>query len=137
MKSGPVTGTGDTAVASGVECLEFEKPLLRIQNDIAEMEQEQRETSRDLTTDIKQQRSRFKTTLKRLYAGLTPWETVLVARHPKRPQSTDYLRLAFRDFCELHGDRIFGDDGALLLDVDGKPRRIYSGVLASVGPAVE
>ena len=114
MKSGPVTGTGDTAVASGVECLEFEKPLLRIQNDIAEMEQEQRETSRDLTTDIKQQRSRFKTTLKRLYAGLTPWETVLVARHPKRPQSTDYLRLAFRDFCELHGDRIFGDDGALL-----------------------
>ena len=96
------------------EFLEFEKPLLRIQHDVGEMEREQRESARDLGADIKQQRARFKATMKRLYSKLTPWETVLVARHPRRPHTTDYLRMVFRDFCELHGDRAFGDDKAIL-----------------------
>ena len=94
--------------------LEFEKPLQRIQYDIDEMEREQRESGRNLTADIKQQRARYKTTLKRLYSSLTTWETVLVARHPKRPLSTDYLRMIFRDVCELHGDRTFSDDKAII-----------------------
>ncbi len=94
--------------------LEFEKPLQRIQHDVEEMEREQQATGRDLAEDIKQQRSRFKATMRRLYADLTPWETVLVARHPKRPHSTDYLKLAFRDVCELHGDRTFSDDCAII-----------------------
>lgn len=94
--------------------LGFEKPLARIEHDIAEMLREQGESGRDLSTDIRQQRTRFKTTMKRLYSSLTPWETVLVARHPKRPLSTDYLRMIFRDFCELHGDRAFGDDKAII-----------------------
>lgn len=100
--------------ASGIEFLEFEKPLTRILHDIEEMEREQRGAVRDLSADIKQQRARYKSTVRRLYSSLTPWETVLVARHPKRPQTTDYIKLAFRDFCELHGDRTFGDDRALL-----------------------
>ncbi len=104
-----------TTHSSGVPgFLEFEKPLIRILHDIEEMEREQRDTNRDLSADIKQQRSRLKATTKRLYAHLTPWETVLVARHPSRPLSTDYLRLIFRDFCELHGDRNFGDDKAVI-----------------------
>lgn len=94
--------------------LEFEKPLQRIQHDIDEMEREQNESGRNLTSDIKQQRTRFKTTLKRLYSSLTPWETVLVARHPKRPLTTDYIRMIFRDVCELHGDRTFSDDKAII-----------------------
>ena len=94
--------------------LDFEKPLLRIQHDIAEMEREQADTGRDLTKDIKQQTTRYKSTMRRLYRSLTPWETVLVARHPKRPLSPDYIRMIFRDFCELHGDRCFGDDRALM-----------------------
>jgi len=96
------------------EFLEFEKPLLRIQHDVGEMEREQRDSARDLGADIKQQRARFKATMKRLYSKLTPWETVLVARHPRRPHTCDYLRMVFRDFCELHGDRLFGDDKALV-----------------------
>jgi len=107
----PVSSTGTVGLGA---FLEFEKPLQRIQHDIEEMEREQLETGRDLATDIKQQKARFKTTLRRLYANLTPWETVLVARHPKRPLSTDYLKLVFRDFCELHGDRTFSDDRAIL-----------------------
>jgi len=101
-----------TAALNGL--LEFEKPLLRIQQDIEGLEREQKETGRDLVAEIRQQRSRFRATLRRLYSDLTPWEAVLVARHPKRPLCPDYIRTAFRDFCELHGDRTFGDDRAII-----------------------
>lgn len=94
--------------------LDFEKPLARIEHDIAELELECGQTNRSVSADIKQQRSRYRTTLRRLYTNLTPWETVLVARHPQRPLTTDYLKTAFRDVCELHGDRCFGDDGAII-----------------------
>jgi acetyl-CoA carboxylase carboxyl transferase subunit alpha len=87
---------------------------VRIEHDIAEMEREQVETNRNLVSDIKQQRTRFKTTLRRMYTNLTPWETVLVARHPQRPLTTDYLRMVFRDVCDLHGDRGFSDDHAII-----------------------
>lgn len=114
MSPEPKSQAATFAVGNGSGFLEFEKPLLRIQHDIDEMEREQAQSSRDLTDDIKQQRNRFKTTMKRLYSSLTPWETVLVARHPKRPLSTDYLKTIFRDVCELHGDRTFGDDRAMI-----------------------
>lgn len=112
MSTEPIIQSNGVANLGGM--LEFEKPLARIQHDIDEMEREQRETGRDLSADVRRQRVRLKTTMKRLYAGLTPWEVVLVARHPKRPQTRDYLRLVFRDFCELHGDRVFGDDAAII-----------------------
>ncbi len=114
MNSESAAGSPGTAAASLGTFLEFEKPLARIDHDIQEMQREQRESGRDLSVDIRQQRTRFRTTLKRLYNSLTPWETVLVARHPKRPLSTDYLRMIFRDFCELHGDRTFRDDRAII-----------------------
>ena len=94
--------------------MEFEKALSRIEHDIAELDREEATTGRDLANDIKQQRTRYQATLARLYTGLTPWETVLVARHPKRPLTTDYLRMIFRDFCELSGDRCFGNDKAIV-----------------------
>ncbi len=114
MSSEPTGVSAGAGVPSVGDFLEFEKPLRRIQHDIEEMEREQRETGRSLAPDIRQQRSRFRSTIKRLYNSLTPWETVLVARHPKRPLSTDYLRMIFRDVCELHGDRTFGDDLAVI-----------------------
>ncbi len=94
--------------------LEFERPLLRIQQDIEGLEKEQRESGRDHSAEIREQKNRLTSMTKKLYASLTPWEAVMVARHPRRPQSTDYLKLIFRDFCELHGDRTFGDDRAIL-----------------------
>ena len=106
--------SGSAAGAGVGEFLEFEKPLVRIQHDIQEMEREQSETSQDFSSDIRQQKVRLRATTRRLYTNLTPWETVLVARHPKRPLSTDYLQTIFRDFCELHGDRAFGDDKAIV-----------------------
>ncbi len=85
-----------------------------MQQEIEELARCQRETGRDLSTELKQLRTNLKATLKRIYANLTPWETVQVARHPKRPLTTDYIRTTFRDFCELHGDRTFGDDRAII-----------------------
>ena len=62
---------------------------------------------------IKQLRTQVRSLLKARYARLTPWETVLVARHPARPQTADYLESVFDEFLELHGDRAFGDDRAI------------------------
>ena len=114
MSSAPTTTSGGAPIAGVGGYLEFEKPLLRIQHDIAEMERERVEQGHDLVADIKQQKTRYKSTLKRLYGSLTPWETVLVARHPKRPLAPDYLRMIFRAFCELHGDRHYADDRAII-----------------------
>jgi acetyl-CoA carboxylase carboxyl transferase subunit alpha len=94
--------------------LEFEQPLMRLHQDIEQLEREQTQSGRDLAAEIKLQRSRVKARTKRLYSNLTAWESVLVARHPQRPLITDYLELMVRDFCELHGDRQFGDDEAIM-----------------------
>lgn len=114
LSSAPKKAPSAAAVYESIQLLEFEKTLARIQQDIDEMSREQLETGRDVSKDIRQQTLRYKQTLKRLYSGLTPWETVLVARHPKRPLATDYLKTIFRDVAELHGDRTFGDDKAMI-----------------------
>lgn len=63
--------------------------------------------------DPRDLRRLLRTQLKSTYDNLTPWQTVQVARHPKRPQFLDYVELCFEDFLELHGDRAFGDDRAI------------------------
>ncbi len=114
MASAPDTTALELAFSASNGCLEFEKPLLRIQQDIEHLRAEQVESGRDLSAEIRQQCARLRTRTKRLYSNLSPWETVLVARHPKRPLTPDYLRLIVKDFCELHGDRAFRDDAALI-----------------------
>ncbi|MEK6674060.1 MAG: acetyl-CoA carboxylase carboxyltransferase subunit alpha [Planctomycetota bacterium] len=99
---------------ANVGLMEFEKPLGKIQLEIDGLFARQKETGLDLANELRLYRNRFKTTVRRIYSNLTPWETVLVARHPKRPLVPDYIQMAFRDFCELHGDRTFGDDCAII-----------------------
>ena len=94
--------------------LDFEKPLARIEHEIVELEKKQAQTGRDFSEDIREMRARLLSMTKRTYGKLTPWETVLVARHPQRPLLRDYIDLIFKDFCELHGDRTFGDDRAIM-----------------------
>jgi acetyl-CoA carboxylase carboxyl transferase subunit alpha len=94
--------------------LEFERPLARIERQIEELEASQAETGRDYGDTIRAMRAELVNALKKTYSRLAPWEIVLVARHPRRPLVTDYLAMLGKDFCELHGDRNFRDDKAIV-----------------------
>jgi acetyl-CoA carboxylase carboxyl transferase subunit alpha len=67
----------------------------------------------DNSEEIRRIRRELVNLKRKIYSTLSPWQTVLVARHPERPQTLDYLDLIFDEFVELHGDRAFGDDRAL------------------------
>ena len=105
------------AAASGAasrQVLEFEKPIARMEEEIRRLEASQAETGRDFSDVISGIRRQLAAALHETYAKLSPWEKVLVARHPQRPLLKDYIRLICKDWVELHGDRLFGDDRALL-----------------------
>lgn len=104
---------GENSFTAGA-VLEFEKSLVRIEQEIAELEAVQAETKRDHSADIRELRTTLENLTKRTYAKLTPWETVMVARHPRRPGIRTYIERCVSDFCELHGDRCFADDKALV-----------------------
>ena len=92
--------------------LDFEEPVLEIEKQIESLGAgEDSERYADEIAQLQETRDRL---LAKTYASLTPWQTVRVARHPNRPQSSDYIRMICRDFCELHGDRHFGDDPAIV-----------------------
>ncbi len=94
--------------------LDFEKPLAKMEQEIQRLEAIQAESGRDYSDVIRNIREQLETALKQAYENLTPWENVLVARHPRRPLLRDYIRMLCQDFCELHGDKLFGDDKAIV-----------------------
>lgn len=94
--------------------LEFEKPLVEIETQIRALETDASLAGSDISKDLSGLRKTHQQLLRKIYAGLSPWDTVRVARHPARPQTRDYLRLIAKDFCELHGDRRFRDDPAIV-----------------------
>ncbi len=94
--------------------LEFERPLAALERQIVDLEAHAVGTGLDMASDLKQLRQSHTAMLRKLYAGLSPWHTVKVARHPNRPQTIDYIRAIVKDFCELHGDRRYGDDPAII-----------------------
>lgn len=105
---------------TGAYELEFEKPLLQLERQIAELENhggsagDSRGPAVDFSVEIRKLRQSHTAMLKKIYSQLSPWQTVQVARHPGRPQPVDYIRSFVKDFCELHGDRAFGDDAAII-----------------------
>ncbi|MEO5960907.1 MAG: acetyl-CoA carboxylase carboxyltransferase subunit alpha [Opitutaceae bacterium] len=94
--------------------LEFEKPLRELVKQLTELRQRSLETQGDFGSDIRTLEATLDTTQRQIYANLTPWERVQIARHPKRPYALDYLKAIFEDFQEFHGDRQFNDDQALI-----------------------
>jgi len=95
-------------------CLEFEKPFAKLEEQIRRLEDEQRERGVDLSAEIRDIRKTLLAMIRKKYASLTPWEVVQVARHPDRPQTLDYLEAFVSEFKELHGDRYFRDDRAIV-----------------------
>lgn len=92
--------------------LDFEQPIEALENQLKELEST-KNGSPDRHDEIRNVRKQLTDTIREIYGDLSPWQTVEVARHQKRPQSADYLNLVFDEFVELHGDRKFGDDQAL------------------------
>lgn len=104
--------------------LEFEKPLRDLQRRLEELLAVSEEQNFDVSAEAQAIRARLEETQKQIYTGLTPWQRVQLARHPQRPYSLDYIKRLFTDFQELHGDRVYGDDHALIGGTawfEGKP----------------
>jgi acetyl-CoA carboxylase carboxyl transferase subunit alpha len=99
---------------NGTYQLEFEKPLLQLEAQILELEKQANDETQGYASEVNQLRESHQRLLKKTYERLSAWQTVQVARHPGRPQSIDYIRAFVKDFCELHGDRRFGDDPAII-----------------------
>jgi len=93
--------------------LDFEKPIADIYDKIQALKDIASE-SPELLSQIAKLEEEEKNITKRIYSKLSIWQTVQVARHPKRPHTSDYIARIFSDFDELHGDRMFGDDSSLI-----------------------
>ena len=91
--------------------LDFEQPIYELESRIRILRQT---PDRDSEDELRRLRRELADVTKRVYEGLTPWQVVQVARHRDRPHTLDYLGMVFEEFVELHGDRHFGDDRAML-----------------------
>lgn len=94
--------------------LEFEKPLRELAKQLDALRQQSLESNLDLGNEIAAIEEKIASTRADIYTHLTPWQRVQIARHPKRPYALDYVELICEDFQELHGDRQFRDDRALI-----------------------
>lgn len=94
--------------------LDFEKPLQELEQRIDKLQQEEEEGSVDVTDEVRQLQDQLTRHREQIYTSLTPMQRVQVARHPRRPYTLDYLSSIFTDFIELHGDRLFRDDPAIV-----------------------
>ncbi len=93
--------------------LEFEQPIFDIESQLKTLEMIPSHSDAELE-QLRQLRRRWTETTRQVYANLTPWQIVQVARHKDRPYTKDYLNLAFDEFVELHGDKFYGDDRAMI-----------------------
>ena len=95
-----------------MDYLEFEKPIEDLEAKIEEVER-QNDGSLETAEELRRLQRELAETTRAIYGGLTPWQTVQVARHKDRPHTIDYLSLVFDEFVEMHGDKLFGDDRAI------------------------
>ena len=91
---------------------QFEEPILKLRRQIEELAAMEAEPARD--SQIAELQTKLTKLSTEIYANLSPWQKTLVARHPQRPYTLDFIALLFEDFTEIHGDRRFGDDAAIV-----------------------
>ena len=103
--------------------MDFEKPILELEKKIEELRGFTSREDIDLSSEIKKLEERLKKVKQEVFKNLTAWQRVQIARHPKRLYTLDYIDLIMTDFIEIHGDRLYGDDKAIvagLAKIDGK-----------------
>jgi len=94
--------------------LDFERQISELEGQISELKAYAAQYGLDLAAQIQDLQAEHQRLMQRIFGQLTPWDRVQLARHPRRPQTLDYIRLMFDDFLELHGDRSFADDPAIV-----------------------
>jgi len=94
--------------------LEFEQPIAELETRIEELRYVQDDSAADISEEIQRLTKRSQSLTKDIYGKLNPWQVALVARHPQRPYTLDYIQTLFTHFEELHGDRTFADDPAIV-----------------------
>jgi len=97
--------------------LDFEQKIADLEQQVEELRKLGMKKGIDYSVEIRRLEKDRIAELRRTYSSLTAWQTVQVARHPQRPLLTDYLSLMVKDFRELHGDRCFGDDRAIVTGI--------------------
>lgn len=93
---------------------DFEKPVADLQSKIAELKEFSGSNNIDMSDEIQSMERKLVRQKKAIYNNLTPWQRIQIARHPRRPYTLDYVKLIMDDFKELHGDRRFADDNAIV-----------------------
>ncbi|MBO8128443.1 MAG: acetyl-CoA carboxylase carboxyltransferase subunit alpha [Peptococcaceae bacterium] len=93
---------------------DFEKPVVELENKIAELKKFAEEKNLQLDNEIQTLEHRAEELKRSIYGNLSPWQKILIARHPERPGTRDYINGIMSEFIELHGDRNFGDDKAIV-----------------------
>ena len=104
--------------------LSFEQPIADLEGKIEELQLVGNDSDINIAEEIAKLREKSRKLTESIYSKLTPWDVVQVARHPQRPYALDYIQRIFTDWEEMHGDRHFGDDNAIVGGVarlDGKP----------------
>ena len=104
--------------------LDFEQPIAELETKIEELSLVGSDNDINISEEINTLKEKSRKLTRKIYGDLSPWEIVKVARHPMRPYTTDYLDRVFTEFDELHGDRHFGDDAAIvggIARLDGTP----------------
>jgi len=94
--------------------LDFEKPIIELEKKIQELKSFMAEKKIDLSSEIKKLDEKLSKLKKETYVNLSAWQKVQLARHPLRPYTLDYISMIMSDFVELHGDRLFSDDKAMI-----------------------
>ncbi len=94
--------------------LEFEKPIAELESKLSELRHLSSSGEVNIVTEVKRLQEKAEKLLKKSYQNLTPWQKVLVARHPERPHTSDYIDGLITDFTPLAGDRTFGEDAAII-----------------------
>jgi len=104
------------------QTLDFEKPLVELEQKIEELKKQSEDRNIDLGGEIRGMQSKLESMRCQIYGNLSAWQRVQISRHIARPFFLDYVRMAFTDFVELKGDRLFGDDASMpggLASIDG------------------
>lgn len=99
------------------QVLEFEKPIYNLRNKINELRKISAESDINLEDEIETLERRLARLETDIYSNLRPWNRVQIARHQERPTTLDYINLLIENFVEFHGDRFYGDDGAIVAGV--------------------